>query len=223
MDGKDTSKVRSATGVRLVIAGVAVGGGLAVMSVAVLAAAADGRAVIAAWKKIGQARTAQTVPTRRVETVDNPVLLASDAVRAEAAGLSQNTQVIGVVAGGKARAYLVSALASVRRHVVNDRVGRVPVVVTYCDLMDCARAFTAPSGDKLTEVATGGRAMDGTGSGMLLRVGPYRYFQKTAKPLDPGAPAFPYTPVAIERTSWAEWVTAHPDTDVYLGGPDDMP
>lgn len=223
MGEKEAAGGQSATDVRLIIAGVVIGGGLLAMSAAVVAAAADGRAVIASWKKYGRSRTAQTVPTRRVEEIENPVLLASNAVRAEAAGLTRDAPVIGVVAGGKARAYLVSALASVRRHVVNDRVGKVPVAVSYCNLMDCARAFAAPDGDKPTELATGGRAMDGTDSGMLVRVGPYRYFQKTARPLDPGAPAFPYTPVAVERTSWAEWVTAHPDTDVYLGGPGDQP
>jgi hypothetical protein len=111
---------------------------------------------------------------------------------------------------GRHRAYVVSALTAVHKHVVNDLLGGVPVAVAYCDRTDCAAAYTGAGADPL-KVSVGGWTES---DGMLVKVGKHRYTQRTGRPVSPGAPGFPYQVVEVEKTTWAEWRAAHPDTDV---------
>ena len=57
-------------------------------------------------------------------------------VEASAAGWPEDTDVIGVVLGGEAKAYPVSLLNS--REMVVDRIGDVPILVTWCPLCGTA-------------------------------------------------------------------------------------
>ncbi len=132
--------------------------------------------------------------------------------------VSPGSRVLGVTVGGHYRAYLLASLTSVRRHVVNDLLGGVPITVAYCDRTDCANAYTAAGRSKPLDLAVGGWDEAGTDSGMLVRVGPHRYLQHSGRPLDETAPPFPYDGVEVERTTWAEWRAAHPGSDVYVGG-----
>jgi Protein of unknown function (DUF3179) len=129
------------------------------------------------------------------------------------AGLGDDAEVIGVLAGGRPRAYLVDALSQgPRSHVVNDVLGGVPVSVTHCDVYQCTRVFTGQGADPLA-LRQGGLHR----GGMLLRWGGLPYSQETQAPLYPKSPAFPYRPHPYEATTWGAWRRAHPDTDVYLG------
>jgi hypothetical protein len=135
-------------------------------------------------------------------------------VPAADAGLEDDEAVIGVRAGGRTRAYCVSALSKGHAtHVVNDMLGGVPVSVTYCNMHRCARAFSDDEANQPLELAQGGLV---TGS-MVLRASGHRYRQDSGEPLDPDAPPFPYVAYPAEVTTWGEWRREHPDTDVYLG------
>jgi hypothetical protein len=131
-------------------------------------------------------------------------------------GLRDNAEVIGVSAAGRHRAYLLQTFLQADSHVYNDLLGAVPLTVTYCDLADCARVFTAPGPAQPLDVAVGG--WDGVHHRkMLLRVGSIRYWQETGLPLAKAGSPFPYAGMKFVRTTWGHWRKDHPDTDVYVG------
>lgn len=148
---------------------------------------------------------------------EQPVLREVRLLPAGKPGLSDDAEVVGVVAGGRSRAYALEALRAIHRHVVNDRVGGMPVTVAYCDRTACAKVFTAPGRDRPLDVAVAGwdgRTEEGS---LLLRVGPAVYRQDTGMPLNPDDAPFPYPKYDFVRTTWKEWRAAHPDSDVHVG------
>jgi hypothetical protein len=54
---------------------------------------------------------------------------------------------------------------------------------------------------------------------MLLLVGNAFYGQMSLNATYDTAPPFPYQVLPDELTNWKAWKKAHPDTDVYVGGP----
>lgn len=140
--------------------------------------------------------------------VNRPLALPAHAA---AALLRDDAPVLGVVAGGRARAYTIEAMNSVARHVVNDTLDGVPVTVTYCDRTGCARAYAGGAGgDPL------GVGVLGFDRGLILSAGGRSFRQDTGEPVGGGDP-FPYPSHPVERTTWGAWRAAHPDTDVYVG------
>jgi hypothetical protein len=131
---------------------------------------------------------------------------------AKDAGLEDEAPVVGVVVAGKARAYSLAALSHISRHVVNDRLGDVPVTVTYCDLYQCLRIFTDEGRTEALELSQGGRGTDG----LVLLYGGTFYNQSTGERTSPGDP-LPLRPVPHEQTTWKAWRAKHPETDVYTG------
>ena len=130
-------------------------------------------------------------------------------VPAAKASLADDEVVVGVVVGGKARAYRLNAFKFIAYHVVNDVIDKTAVTITYCDRDDCLRAFTADADEPLP-VGVGGFH-----EGLLLRVGDSQFQQKTGKTAD--GKELPYRTMPVERTEWGEWRKAHPDTDGYVG------
>jgi hypothetical protein len=148
------------------------------------------------------------------KALDVPGIREPRAVPAADAGLGDDEPVVGVQAGGRARAYRVGALSMGQAtHVVNDVLGGVPVSVTYCNMHHCARTFTGAAAGGPLALSQGGLV---TGS-MVLRAGGRRYRQDSGAALDPDAPPFPYAAYPREETTWGQWRRAHPDSDVYLG------
>lgn len=131
---------------------------------------------------------------------------------ADDAKLADDDRVVGVVAGGKARAYLLSVLSTMRYHVVNDLLGDVPVSVTVCDRTECVRTFTDKSRGKPLEMS-----QMGYHNGLLLRIGSGVYRQSTGEATRPGDPALPYRTTEHQVTTWKKWREAHPDTEVFTG------
>jgi hypothetical protein len=128
------------------------------------------------------------------------------------AKVADDTEVIGVSAAGRHRAYVVLALAHMTHHVVNDLLGEVPITVTHCSLSGCNKVFT-DSKPAVLDVWVGGIVRNR----MLLRVGSTYYVQETGKPEAKNMPPFPYPEHPFEQTTWGAWKTAHPDTDIYCG------
>jgi hypothetical protein len=136
----------------------------------------------------------------------------------EGSGMLDDDEIIGVEAGGRARAYRLDALRGRTHHIVNDLLGGVPVSVSYCDMNDCVRAYTDPRGTAPLGFSVGGLYVD-NGPEMVLKLDGVFYLQKSGKPINPGpgSVAIPYDLVEPTRTTWKEWVRRHPDTDVYTG------
>lgn len=147
-----------------------------------------------------------------------PVVVDIHAIPAGEARLADDQVVIGVSVGSQHRAYLLDALRPLEGHVVNDYFADTPVTVSYCDLHECVKVYSDDETDHPLDIAVGGivgRVGDGS---LLLFVGNDRYRQDTGQPFRPDRDqSFPYTVTAHRRTTWGEWRTAHPDTDVYVG------
>lgn len=142
-------------------------------------------------------------------------LMLPPTVPAAQATIADDARVIGIEIGGHHRAYCISALAeNPALHVVEDRVGRSPVCVTYCPLGGCTKVFARDAGP-LLEVTLGG--LSGVYHHMLLRVGRQRYDQTTLMPLNGSEQPFPYASYPYLVTTWGQWRQAHPDTDAYAG------
>ncbi len=143
------------------------------------------------------------------------------------ADLADDTEVIGVVVNGKARAYVVRAFSSPFHHVVNDVVNDRPISLAYCNQTDCMKVF---QGDAPADRA-GDAPADGLGAAeplqlflvgmyegrLMLKAGPGSYYHDTCEPISGDTPAFPYREHASLRTTWRKWRDSHPETDVYLG------
>ena len=127
---------------------------------------------------------------------------------------------IGVTAKGQARAYTINALSDRRQHIVNDVVGGIPVSVAFCDLAQCARAYTKSGESQPLEIEQAGYWNQ---KGMILKINGVDYFHLTGGPTDPKSSisAFPYEEYPYVRTTWKEWKRQHPETDVYVGGEGD--
>lgn len=146
--------------------------------------------------------------------VDSPAIYQPEVISAKKAALDEDTPVIGVVAGGKARAYLVEALErGSASHIVNDVLGGVPISVAYCDISGCTRIFTGPKAGQPLDLIGGG-VKD---SRLVLKVNGHIYCQETSEALDKNDSYFPYREYPADLTVWADWRRAHPETDVYMG------
>jgi hypothetical protein len=133
------------------------------------------------------------------------------AVAAEAAGLDDAEEVVGVVVNGAARAYRLGALRDPRHHVVNDLVGGAPVSVAYCDLNDCIRTYTGPGAEPLRVRIAG--IKDG---GLVVKLDGVYYDHQTGRVVEgpPGAAPLTHDRVPSIRTTWGRWRREHPATDV---------
>ncbi|MDR3620075.1 MAG: DUF3179 domain-containing (seleno)protein [Paludisphaera borealis] len=137
-------------------------------------------------------------------------------ISAAKATLADDEPVIGIEAAGKFRAYHERSMSGKTRHVLNDVLGGKAVTVTYCDIADCARAYGGVEQSGPLNIALAG--LDA--GGMLLSVGNVVYYQKTAEIADPvrdkAAPPFPHASFPLTRTTWGEWKSRHPETDVFV-------
>jgi hypothetical protein len=145
---------------------------------------------------------------------DAPGICRPETLRADKAALDDDTPVIGVLAAGQARAYLLEAFEhGPASHLVNDVLGGVPISVTHCDLSGCTRVFTGGTRGQPLELFLGGVKK----SNMMLKFGGRLYRQETSQPVDEGGFAFPYREYVAKVLTWREWRQAHPETDVYMG------
>jgi hypothetical protein len=148
--------------------------------------------------------------------VNSPGIETPPTQGAGEARIGDETEIIGICAGGRARAYVVLALGGgPARHVINDLVGGYAVSVTYCDRTKCSRAFGGGRADHPLQMSVAGWLR----GGMALRVRGKDYSQETGESLNPeGGPRLPYAEWPHKRTTWGAWRETHPDTDVYVGG-----
>lgn len=149
---------------------------------------------------------------------DAPIVCQPSTVPTEKAALDDDTPVIGVLAKGHARAYLLEAFErGPSSHIVNDVLGGVPVSVTHCDISGCTRVFTGATPGRPLALSVAGRR----DARLVLKFDRHLYRQETVEPLDQGAAPFPYRPYPMDLTAWGVWRQAHPKTDVYMGSVDE--
>lgn len=160
-----------------------------------------------------------TIPTHRIKrggprkdgipALTNPKLVdASDARY-----LRPKDRIIGVVFGDQPVAYPLRILT--HHEIVNDRVGGVPVAVTYCPLCDSAAVFDRRDGEKVREFGVSGLLFN---SNVLM----YDRGAKTESlwsqmmtrgVTGPGARKR-LAPLPLELTTWDDWRKRYPRTRV---------
>ncbi len=126
-------------------------------------------------------------------------------------GMGFEERVVGVVLGGVARAYPRSVL--IWHEVVNDRIGEQPFVLVYSPLSGTVAGFDARSAAGADRFGVSGLVYN---SGTVL-------FDRASEslwlPLEGRAIAGPrkgqrLTAIDATETSWADWLTRHPKTEV---------
>lgn len=148
-------------------------------------------------------------PKDGIPALSNPRMVDADG----AGHLRPQDRVIGVVVGEEARAYPLNVLNY--HEIVNDRVGELPLAITYCPLCDSAAAF-----DRRTPV---GEREFGV-SGLLYNSNVLMYDRggrseslwsqiKTEGISGPAASKF-LKPLPLELTTWQDWSFRYPQTKV---------
>ncbi|TWT78914.1 hypothetical protein CA13_03110 [Planctomycetes bacterium CA13] len=127
--------------------------------------------------------------------------------------MEDDDRVIGLVSNNEARAY---PLAILNYHeIVNDRIGELPIAVTYCPLCDSAAVFDrrTPLGER--EFGVSGLLYN---SNVLIydREGKTQslWSQLKAEGISGPAVGQALTSLPFELTTWKNWVTRYPDTQV---------
>ena len=124
--------------------------------------------------------------------------------------LSDDTEVIGVILNGEARAYSILALSGgPGKHIVNDVVAGVPITVTYCDLNVFCRVVKSKDVSDEPLVLGCGGFIDRQ---LQILIDGVRYPQNSLH--------LPCEDQEFERTTWNQWKAAHPKTSVYEAFPE---
>ena len=152
------------------------------------------------------------LPCNCIPAADNPTTQPA----AEAAWLEDDDVVFGVVINGEARAYPRQIMEV--REMVNDTLGGRDFAMPYCTLCGAAQVWFTddlPDGVERPVLRT---------SGLLSRSNKVMYDLTTFSIFDTfigDAQSGPHAEAGIQlnqhtvvTSSWADWVEAHPDTDV---------
>jgi hypothetical protein len=144
-----------------------------------------------------------------------PSLTEPEFLSAEDAGyLEPEDRVIGLVAGGEARAYPLKVLDY--HEAVNDRIGQTDVAVTYCPLCDSAAVFDRQVGDDVLEFGISGLLYN---SNVLLYDRRENSGSSLWSQLQGGSVAGPLAKTKLqtlpfELTTWQDWSVRYPQTKV---------
>jgi thiol-disulfide isomerase/thioredoxin len=185
--------------------------------------------VLLAQVHLARAQTAAVTPTK-----DAPPARVSERIRGrEIAGqmralddpehrrgpsathMRDDDTVLGVVASGQARAYPWWILKNY--HVVNDRIGETPVVVSLCEQCSGGAAFRGEHAGRVLHMDTPG-VYNGT---IILQDRETGTFWA---PFSGRALEGPLAGQRLDRlplliTHWDDWLTRHPETDVIWARP----
>lgn len=151
-------------------------------------------------------------PKDGIPALTNPTLIAAK----DATYLRPEDRVIGFVAGDETRAYPLKILNY--HEIVNDRVGELPIAITYCPLCDSVAAF-----DRRTPLGERNFGVSGLlyNSNVLLYDRDGRrdslWSQLRAEGISGPAAARSLTPLPLELTTWQDWRQRYPQTKVLSG------
>lgn len=147
------------------------------------------------------------LPKDAIPAISNPRFVRGD----RAPYMQPREYVIGVVIDGQARAYSLWHLNG--HEIVNDRIGDRAFAVTWCPL-----CFTGIVYDRRVE----GRTLEFGVSGMLWRENLVMYDRETdswwsqasGKAIQGRLQGRQLTPMVSTTTTWQDWLTRHPETQV---------
>jgi hypothetical protein len=145
-------------------------------------------------------------PKDGIPSIDRPRF-----VPARHATLASADRVLGVLHRGVARAYPVRILNW--HEVVNDRFAGEPVAVTYCPLCGSGVVFDARAGGRTLSFGVSGLLFD---NDVLLydRQTGSLWSQLKFRAVTGPMIGTPLARLPVDHTSWEEWRTRHPRTEV---------
>ncbi|QDT05076.1 hypothetical protein K227x_34740 [Rubripirellula lacrimiformis] len=152
-------------------------------------------------------------PKDGIPSLSNPKIVSA----AEATYLRGSDRVIGVALGRESRAY---PLAILNYHeIINDRIGEMPIAVTYCPLCDSAVVFDrqTPLGEREFGVSgllyNSNVLMYDRSNGVVPSTESLWSQVKGEGVSGPGA-GMKLTVLPMEVTTWAGWQNRNPNTTV---------
>ena len=146
-------------------------------------------------------------PKDGIPSIDNPQFVDST----EAHFMSESDVVIGLEINGDARAYPLFIL--VWHEIVNDKVGEVPVAVTYCPLCYTNQVFLRTINNQEVEFGTSGKLYN-SNLVMYDRLTDSYWSQALGKAITGELTGYELEIIPFDVVSWQDWKTLHPDTTV---------
>ena len=146
-------------------------------------------------------------PKDGIPSIDNPVFAGID----ESRFMSDSDTVVGVEINGEAKAYPLFIL--VWHEIVNDRVGDVPVSVTYCPLCYTSQVFERVIDGQEVEFGTSGKLYN---SNLLMydRFTESYWSQALGLAVTGELSGYSLDLIPFDIITWGDWKALHPDTVV---------
>lgn len=140
-----------------------------------------------------------------IPAIDNPYFIEAY----QAGFLSANDRVLGIMVGGQARAYPIKILNW--HEVVNDRVGRQSIVVSYCPLCGAGIVFGADFNGRRHTFGVSGLLYNS--SGLIYDRETQSLWSKMIGQAVTGLSAGQVlTSIPVAHVSWQSWQKQHPTT-----------
>jgi len=117
--------------------------------------------------------------------------------------------VIGLEINGDARAYPLSIL--VWHEIVNDKVGNIPVAVTYCPLCYTNQVFERTIDEKVVEFGTSGKLYN-SNLVMYDRLTDSYWSQALGQAIMGELTGYELMAISFDVISWEDWKKIHPET-----------
>jgi uncharacterized protein DUF3179 len=145
-----------------------------------------------------------------IRPIDTPQFMPAR----EVDNLREEELVVGVNIGGEARAYPLRVLD--RHEVVNEEIGGLKIVVTYCPLCASAMVFDRRIGEQSFTFGISGLLYN---SDVLMfdRETESLWSQLGMKSVAGPSAGETFTLVPSTLVAWATWQGMHPDTQVLIG------
>jgi hypothetical protein len=142
-----------------------------------------------------------------IPSLDRPVFVPADA----ASFLDEDDRVLGVEIDGIQRAYPIRILNY--HEIVNDSIAGTPLVITFCPLCGSGMAFLSTFADRRLEFGVSGLLYN---SDVLLydRDTDSLWSQLLGKAVTGKMKGTRMTAIPLSNTSWREWRSRHPATQV---------
>ncbi len=144
-------------------------------------------------------------PKDGIPSIDNPKF----APVSESQFVPDTTFVIGLDINGEKRAYPLFIM--VWHEIVNDRVGGVPVAITYCPLCFTNQVFERVIDGKEVEFGTSGKLYN-SNLVMYDRLTDSYWSQALGVAITGELTGYELKRIPFDVISWADWKTLHPDT-----------
>jgi len=144
-------------------------------------------------------------PKDGIPSIDNPKF----ANVSESYFMSDSDTVIGLEINGEAKAYPLFIL--VWHEIINDRVGDIPVSVTYCPLCYTNQVFERIIDDKEVEFGTSGKLYN-SNLVMYDRLTDSYWSQALGMAITGELSGYELNLIPFDVITWGDWKTLHPDT-----------